>query len=808
MSDGESSYRKLVEGNPQPMWIFSMENFGILEVNHAAILKYGYSREEFLRLTIKDLRPSEEIEKFEYYLSGDQINTTGMNQSGPWRHCLKNGDIIDVEITSQCINWNGHNARVTTAWDVTKRLRMENSLRQAEEQYRSIFDNTREGIYQSTHEGKFITVNKSLVRMMGYDSAEELIASIDDIGNKFYADPGERSRVMDLLEKDGHVIGLESKVYTKDKKVIWIRDHIRAIKNNDGTIRYCEGTMEDITVRKETESKLRFHQEFSDMIMRAQTLFIGAQDPRHAFDVLLDDLLSITKSEYGFIGEVLYSADGSPYLKTHTITNIAWNEETRAFYNDNIEEGLVFANLKTLFGQVMVTGKPVIANDPSTDPRRGGLPEGHPPLNAFLGFPFGTGGKIEGMLGLSNRGGGYDDELIDFLNPFVSTISHLFKVAQSERLRQQTATALYNSENKLQAFFRSSRDASILLGMNAEILAFNPFANAFVVNSSGSELHEGDLFLPQVPSEMQASMSELITKALGGRVQQEEFLISSGLKGKKKWWLVSVMPAFDKNKQIFGVVANATNIDEIKKAELKLKKQFDELQKTNHELDRFVYSVSHDLRAPLASILGLINVAEIEPDKDSLNTYLEMMRGSVNRLDGFIKDILDYSRNSRTELKNDIIDFSVIISEVQKRLKPTPGAERLNVTIELNAEAVFCSDSTRFEIILNNLFSNAIKYQDFKKNVSYVSIKITTTSEKMTMLFIDNGIGIEQKHFDKIFTMFYRASDRAQGSGLGLYIARETVTKLGGTISIESTFGVSTSLEIILPNRDVIPGKE
>lgn len=143
-------------------------------------------------------------------------------------------------------------------------------------------------------------------------------------------------------------------------------------------------------------------------------------DRRVLFDRMLGMMLSLTESEYGFIGEVLHR-DGKPFLKTHAITNIAWNKETRDFYDQNAPKGMEFSNLRTLFGHTLTSGEPVIANEPYTDPRRGGLPPGHPALNHYLGIPIkSSDGQMIGMAGLANKPGGYSVEDIDFLGPFLS----------------------------------------------------------------------------------------------------------------------------------------------------------------------------------------------------------------------------------------------------------------------------------------------------------------------------------------------------------------------------------------------------
>ena len=484
----EANYRQLIEGTPQPMWVYDLENLDVLEVNEAAILKYGYSRVEFLKMNLIDLRPRKEVDKLIGFFKSGQITAIGLTQSGPWKHRLKSGELIDVEVTSHEINWKGRKARYALAWDVSKRLQTEESLRKAKEQYHSIFENTTEGIYQSTVEGKFLAANPSMAKIFGYSSPEELIADVTDIGTQLYTDPQERLHLRSLLEKEGKLFGFEHRVRKKNKEIIWVRDNIRVVYDHEGRIEYFEGTLEDISERKEAEEKL--------------------------------------------------------------------------------------------------------------------------------------------------------------------------------------------------------------------------------------------------------------------------------------------------------------------------KTQFEELQKTNSELDRFVYSVSHDLRAPLASILGLINIAEMEGPAPSFKNYLTLIRNSINRLDGFIKDILDYSRNSRMGVRIEKIDFNELITETKNNLNLISGAERLRITAEINDTVTFYSDRTRIGILLSNLFSNSIKYQDFRKASSFLEVHAVTSSEKAMITVKDNGIGIGEKHVHKIFDMFYRASENSKGSGLGLYITKETIAKLGGTINVQSEFGVFTSFEISIPNSN------
>ncbi len=196
-----------------------------------------------------------------------------------------------------------------------------------------------------------------------------------------------------------------------------------------------------------------------EAIRKAQARFIVEAASRASFGDLLDILLSITESEYGFIGEVFHTDDGSPYLKTHSITNIAWDEETLALYEKyNADQGMEFRNLKTLFGQVLATGQAVIANDPANDPRAGGLPPGHPAMRAFMGLPFFFNGKMVGMIGVANKPSGYTPELVDWLTPFLSTCSTLIVGYRNIRDRALAEKALQEANNNLRAVLQTVPD--------------------------------------------------------------------------------------------------------------------------------------------------------------------------------------------------------------------------------------------------------------------------------------------------------------------------------------------------------------
>jgi len=233
-------------------------------------------------------------------------------------------------------------------------------------------------------------------------------------------------------------------------------------------------------------------------------------------------------------------------------------------------------------------------------------------------------------------------------------------------------------------------------------------------------------------------------------------------------------------------------------AELSLSNK--ELLKTNTELDRFVYSVSHDLRSPITSILGLISFIEEDSKEPDTLEQVKMIRASINRLDRFIKNILNYSQNNRTGLEMVKIPIKKTITEIVDSVCNIKGAEGISFQIDIDEQQPFYSDWQRFNTVLENLISNGIKYHT--KEVSGRYLKLTGTSDNgdLKLSISDNGIGIDAAYHDKIFDMFYRLPGRTAGSGFGLYIVKETLEKLHGTIEIQSEKGVGTTFMITLKN--------
>jgi PAS domain S-box-containing protein len=359
-------------------------------------------------------------------------------------------------------------------------------------------------------------------------------------------------------------------------------------------------------------------------------------------------------------------------------------------------------------------------------------------------------------------------------------------------ITEQTKTQekIKKTELLFSELFNSSPMAIVLLDSKGNVDRVNRgFEQMFgftISELKGKSLNE---FI--VPSTLEAEGNDLnsvissdkVVRIESTRLRRDDVLLSVIIYG---------VPVHfeDETIGIFGVYVDITN-QKIIEEELKVR---------NTELDNFVYKVSHDLRAPLSSVLGLVNLAQHPNNHDDLKAYLKIIGERVNQLDHFISDVLSHSKNLKLEVKNGLIRFDEIVDQVFQNLNYMEGADLIKKVVNISG-GEFYSDPWRIEEIFRNLISNAIKYRKAENPSHQITITINIEESEAIISFRDNGIGIEKHNLSRVFEMFYRASDQAGGSGLGLYIVKNAVEKLGGRVSVGSEAGQFTLFEIVLPNQ-------
>jgi signal transduction histidine kinase len=226
-----------------------------------------------------------------------------------------------------------------------------------------------------------------------------------------------------------------------------------------------------------------------------------------------------------------------------------------------------------------------------------------------------------------------------------------------------------------------------------------------------------------------------------------------------------------------------------------------ELQKAYDELDKFSYSVTHDMRGPLLSILGVVEVAQLTDDVDEIKEMLNMLQESVKTMDNYIQSIHDYYSLKRGQLHIELINFNEIATEQENTFRVMGEMNQVKLSVKVKQDEPFRCDKMSLKIILNNLLSNAFKYQKKNNPDKFVELDISVASGVATMHIKDNGIGIPENHIGEVYNMFFRASSEEVGSGFGLYNVKDALTKLNGEIKVNSLIDLGTTFTVTIRSK-------
>jgi signal transduction histidine kinase len=239
------------------------------------------------------------------------------------------------------------------------------------------------------------------------------------------------------------------------------------------------------------------------------------------------------------------------------------------------------------------------------------------------------------------------------------------------------------------------------------------------------------------------------------------------------------------------------NAHDAYRSKIDLRNKVQELEKTNDELNRFIYSISHELRAPLVSVIGIVNLVKMEGLYNSSGEYWELIESCSNKLDYYIQKTLQYYKNNKNQSEHSQIDFQKLVDEIIELNSYSDRDTKFNVSITQSQK--FMGDAFRIEVILGNLISNAIKYQKDSEKNKVVDIDIQVSSFCADISITDNGLGILNEHLEKIFTQFFKTKNN-KGSGLGLFIVKEALNKINGKINVSSSLDQGTTFKITIPN--------
>ena len=564
-----------------------------------------------------------------------------------------------------------------------------------------------------------------------------------------------------------------------------------------------EAKVEDRT--KELNNKVKL----LNIIEEAQMAFISTKTPNDAFMKIVDGLVGLTESEYGFIGEVLQSTDKKDYLKIHAISGNAWESIPKEMLNKFEIEGLNFFNIDNLFRDTVINGKVVISNNANIDVDSHNFPEGHPLISTFMGLPIKNGEKIIGVAGVANRKNGYDESLIGSVSLYLNTTSNLLNAFRNEVSIQQAKMELLKSELMHRTVISNMVDGLVTINKKGMILSFNPaFSEMFDYTDEELSHKNISILLPEAQADYHDSF---LSSYFNSDKKRNEIIgkVRPLLAKKKDGTIFDIELAVseisvDNEIVLTGIIRDVTYR---RIAEDKLIKAKEDAEKASRAKSEFLSSMSHELRTPMNAILGFGQLLELKEDIDEgAKEWTREILNAGNHLLELINEVLDLSRIEAGKLELNLVNLSLkgTIENCYKLVAPLTTKMNMSLDISGIKDFTVYADETRLRQVFINVLSNAIKYNI--KN-GHVDVTCNEASNGMIEIHVkDSGIGISADKLNELFKPFSRVSDdpnKVEGTGIGLVITKSLIEEMNGDISVISEKDKGTEFIISLPKSNL-----
>jgi PAS domain S-box-containing protein len=536
------------------------------------------------------------------------------------------------------------------------------------------------------------------------------------------------------------------------------------------------------------EEQLRRSNILLDAISHAQSQYIQETNSIFFFEELLAKTLLLTKSQFGFIAELVHDSDGKPYLKSLAMSNTPWEDTKKdEIYNRFLETGLELHNLDSLYGAVIITGKPVIANAPSTDLRSGGLPAGHPPLNSFMGLPFNYNKKLFGVVCLANRPGGYDDDLVGYLQPFVATCGNLVRAHQNDIKRKRSVKKLQETENQL---YRVVRDAPIPLMVHSED------GQVHMVNKMWTELTGySQTDIPTIQKWAEKAYGEHQHRVLK-EIQKVYNIKKSTLEGsfpittsdgKKQVWDFCSSPLGklpDGKNFVISMAVDVTNREDEKhrlEASLEqLRKLSNRLQTIREEERRHIAREVHDEIGQILTSLKY-DLNWIEP---RISESQEPLREKVKSMESLVNALMQTVQRIASDLHPTVLENLGLCEAIEWQAKEFQN--RTGIPCELSMEQSHIKLEADQSNTVFRIFQETLTNVARHANASKINIFFHKDQEHVCLEITDNGDGITQ-------TQVYNENS------MGLLMMRERSRLWGGEIHVSGAPGKGTTVKLRIP---------
>ncbi|HLO91379.1 MAG TPA: PAS domain S-box protein [Lentimicrobium sp.] len=743
LSAQEGNYKHMFMNNPAPMWIFDQETLDFLEVNDAALKQYGYTREEFLSLNARDLRPVEEISALE----SDVINMKGAaNFAGDWIHKKKNGEIVIANIVSHPIVFKGRQARHVTAINVTEQRNMEKAIKSNEERFRSIVEGAPEPIFIQVDK-KFVYVNSTAVRLFNVRNADEIIGrNIIDFVHPSYHSIVEK-RIDRINQKRLPVQEiLELRFLTIDGKDLWVETAGQPIEYEGKPAGLV--FVRDITNRKKTAEVLSYNEYLLKEMGRIAKIGGWEFDPVTGKGTWTEEVARIhgmsPDEETDANKGISFYKDASKVIIESAIKEAL---EKKIPYDLELEMELQDGTHKWVhtFGHpVVVDGKVIKLRGSFQDITQRKLAE-------------------KALIESEHKYKAFFENSLDAMILSMPT-------GEIIEVNQATCQLLGYTDAELRKLTRNE-----IVDTNDENLL------PFLKKREATGIAVGELrFVKKDGTLVDTEISSAIF--MDAHDQPKTSMIIRDISTRKR---------------------NEQRINQLNsELEQKIEERTAQLKAVNKDLEAFAYSVSHDLRAPLRSINGLTQILQ---DNYSMNLDLEgqrlteRIRYNATKMTTLIEDLLSFSKASTSEIRKSKVDMNKLVKIVISEIGDKESIDRIEFIID-NLPGTE-GDPASLRQVWINLLSNAVKFSS-RKEKPVIEISGIHKGNKNFYKIKDNGAGFDMKYSDKIFAAFQRlhSDQEFQGTGAGLAIVQRILLKHGGNIWAEGEEGKGATFTFCLPS--------
>ena len=761
----------LTENNPLGIVVLDLQH-RVLMCNPAFEALFGYHQSEILGAELDSLLAPGDSRTEAVALT--RRSTSGNVVREKARRLRSDGSLVDVQILGVPISVDGKLVGSFGMYeDISERMRAEKAQREAEERFRSLFENATEGIFQTTTDGRYLSVNPALARMCGFNSPSEMIASVEDLGQEIYADPNARAVFKQLIEKYGSVKDFEYEVRRRDGAKIWISENAHVVRNPDGEILSYEGTIEDITARKRAE----LERQVTFEIIHAVNLTDNLDDLLHLIHIALKKVLY---AENCFIA--LYEPSTGMFHFP--------------FFVDQFDEAPPPQRVgRSCTAHVYRTGQAMLIPQRTFDllAEEGKVELVGTPSPSWLGVPLRTPAATIGVLVVQH----YEDENAyterdqEFLASAGGQIALAIerkrseeKVRESEaRLRvlvEQLPAVLWTVDRELK--FTSALGAGFArLKIKPEQILGTSLLDYFETNDQ--------TFLP-IAAHRRAVAGEPMT---------------FHVEWKSGSYACHVEPLKDSDGQVSGAICMSLDITDRKQ----LEEQLRQAQKME-AVGRLAGGIAHDFNNLLMVIQGYGDLlAERLPAGDPLRRNAEQIQMASQKASSLTRQLLAFSRKQMLAPK--ILNVQSVVADMEKILRRLIGEDIQLETSSAQDLGLIKADRSQIEQVILNLAVNArdampqggrltIETANVELDASYSHPPAVLSPGKYVMLAVtDNGCGMDAETQAHVFEPFFTTKEKGKGTGLGLATVYGVVKQSGGYVWVYSEPGRGTSFKIYLP---------